>query len=197
MTGIIDEIKYLVCKIKNLDCEIGKVEDSLQAFKIERLLNLTETRKYDPKFHQKIVENLTREFAEINLQMLTNDGRLLEYQKKRFDCKRHLEELERQWRNQTQAKPQTPAGATVKEPVNTVKHQATAIPKEIYYDDKKGLLFVENDPVKLTHTEKVFFEYFWDKEEGVSNDAVIDHMTMFYELKGTTWNIGYFNKTKT
>ena len=74
---------------------------------------------------------------------------------------------------------------------------ATTIPKKLYYDGNKGVLFVGNDSIKLTHTEKVFFEYFWDKEEGVSNDAVIDHMTMFYELKGTTWNIGYFNKTKT
>ncbi|MBM2833393.1 MAG: hypothetical protein HW406_554 [Candidatus Brocadiaceae bacterium] len=83
---------------------------------------------------------------------------------------------------------------------DAAKHQATTTPKvpnEIYYDGSKGMLFVENDSVELTPTEKVFFEYFWNKDGSVGVDDVIEYMTMLHELKGTTWNIGYFNKTKT
>ena len=48
MVGIIDEIKYLDCKIKDLDSEIGKVEDFRQELGARRYLNLMETRRYNP-----------------------------------------------------------------------------------------------------------------------------------------------------
>ena len=72
-------------------------------------------------------------------------------------------------------------------------------PTEIYYDDNKGMLFVKNNSIKLTPIEKTFFECFWnkgEKGESVSVDDVIDYMTTLNESKGTTWDIGYFNKTK-
>lgn len=84
----------------------------------------------------------------------------------------------------TASKPQTPAGSTVNKP------------QEIYYDDREKILFADKAHAKLTHTEKVFFEYFLDKEGSVDVDSVIDHMTTLSELKGTVWDIRYFNKMK-
>ena len=59
---------------------------------------------------------------EIDLQILTNEGQLLTHQKERGEHTWHLKELKQRWRKQSaqdtpasipQAKPQTPAGATV------------------------------------------------------------------------------------
>jgi DNA-binding response OmpR family regulator len=68
--------------------------------------------------------------------------------------------------------------------------------KEIYYDDKEGKLFVDKFPAKLTPTEKVFFEYFWDHKSGnITVDEIIDYMTTFNESNNTTWDRRYFDKT--
>lgn len=121
MKGIIDEIKYLDDRIKDLDSKIEKGEDLLQELKARRLLNRMETRRYNPKFHKDIVNNLKRELDEIDLQILTNEGQLLTHQKERAEHTWHLKELKQQWRKQSaqdtpasipQDKPQTPAGAT-------------------------------------------------------------------------------------
>ena len=89
-------------------------------------------------------------------------------------------------------------GTPVCTPQDTAKHQAQVTPKdieEIYYDDKAGILFVDKIPAKLTPTEKVFFERFWDKQGSVAVDDVIEHMTTFDEFNNTSWDRGYFDKT--
>lgn len=77
--------------------------------------------------------------------------------------------------------------------------QALATPKdikEIYYDDREGKLFVDKNPVNLTHTEKVFFEYFWDhKSRNITVNEINEHMTSFDEFNNTTWDRRYFDKT--
>ncbi len=67
------------------------------------------------------------------------------------------------------------------------------IPKEIFFDGHNGVLFIGENFKKLTPTEKVFFERFWDKGDCDVED-IISHMTTFTELKNTIWSREYFGK---
>lgn len=82
-------------------------------------------------------------------------------------------------------------------PSGTQKHEGERKDiNEVYYDDKQGILFVNNLNVQLTAAvEKPFFEYFWDKSGNITVDDVIEYMTTFDEFSNVSWNRGYFDKT--
>lgn len=188
MKGIIDGIKYLNGEIKDLDGKIEKGEDFFQELKVRRYLNLMETRKYNPKFHQDIVNNLKRELDEIDLQILINEGQLLTHQKERGEHTWHLKELKQRWRKQSaqdtpanipQAKPQTPAGATANptgQATPEARDTASRLLEEqcFIWETKEGKVYSNGtEVISLTPLQrKLFLVLYKNKGKFVSRETL-------------------------